>query len=81
MACELYQQEVGGLAIKSEHGQQRYNEKISDLPPCVMGWLGLVESEGYIAERNSSLAHENDEGATFDEIADIIESEPEGLFC
>jgi len=46
--------------------------------PEVRIWLGLKTNIGrYNAY---SLARDNDEGKTFDEIAAIIESEPPGLF-
>lgn len=51
--------------------------------PSVKGWLGLdcefgsyVTEEGYRGE----LTDDNDSGKTFAQIADIIESEPKGLF-
>jgi hypothetical protein len=40
-----------------------------------MEWIGINDEN-----RVEYLAHLNDEGHTFSEIADIIESEPEGLF-
>lgn len=48
------------------------------LPPKVMQWVGLQSSWGNFGAEE--LARKNDEGAPFSEIADIIESEPEGLF-
>ncbi len=80
VACELYQQEVGGLDIKIERDIRFYNEKSSDLPFCVMDWLGLAGPEGNHIAMEESLAYKNDSGDTFDEIADLIESEPKGLF-
>ena len=44
----------------------------------VREWLGLREDAGN--HGNISLASENDSGESFIDIADIIESEPEGLF-
>jgi len=45
---------------------------------AVRVWLGLANHEGNY--RTGALAEQNDRGVTFTEIADIIESEPEGLF-
>lgn len=47
-------------------------------------WLGLASGAGSFGQfdehdRRESLAHLNDTGKSFSEIADIIESEPEGL--
>ena len=50
---------------------------IGELPTEVQEWLGLSTSTGN--HSISNLADLNDEGITFTEIADIIESEPEGL--
>ena len=47
----------------------------------VQEWVGLKNADGGFIINNSSLADMNDdEGKTFLEIADFIESEPEGLF-
>ncbi len=57
----------------------------NDLPNAVRRWLGLTSPEGLYHEggergRGSCLSAQNDNyGATFSEIADIIEREPEGL--
>lgn len=53
-----------------------------DAPLRARGFVGLRTSSGdyEIDDDSYSLASENDAGKTFAEIADIIESEPEGLF-
>jgi hypothetical protein len=63
------------------------------LSPDVREWLGLQDNCGkfFVGEENplailnikseSSLAMLNDSDKTFAEIADVIESEPEGLFA
>jgi hypothetical protein len=43
-------------------------------------WLGLRDEGGDFDTGGSSLAVENDTGKSFAEIADLIESEPPGLF-
>lgn len=53
--------------------------------PSVMKWLGLRQSCGefnrVVGNNYRALADLNDSGQwTFDQIADFIESEPEGLF-
>ena len=62
----------------------------SYLPKPVQEWLGLASSSGdyyEVADEDdeegydkNTLASRNDHDADFDEIADIIEAEPEGLF-
>jgi hypothetical protein len=49
------------------------------LPWGVREWLGLATAWGD-NNCNGSLSQLNDMGKTFAEIADLIESEPEGLF-
>lgn len=57
-------------------------------PPAVAEWAGLVNAsstygvemeDGFVISQQS-LSRENDHGAPFEKIAEIIESEPEGLF-
>ena len=50
--------------------------------PEAMNFVGLETESGSFWSDNSEnhLTRLNDDGATFSELADIIESEPEGLF-
>jgi hypothetical protein len=53
------------------------------LPHKVKNYFGLQYVDGAYGVRDGSgpsLAQKNDYGSTFDEIADIIESKPVGLF-
>jgi hypothetical protein len=54
------------------------------LPEKVRLWLGLADNEGHFttdgAGVSESLTNLNDTGKTFEAIADIIASEPKGLF-
>ncbi len=53
------------------------------LPKEVMHWLGLATSDGGYKDPYlnwATLTGKNDGGATFEEIAAFIESEPKGLF-
>lgn len=57
----------------------RFNGQGGFLPEKVKDWLGLRNSGGEYG--NNSLVHLNDsKNKTFDEIADVIEKRPEGLF-
>lgn len=49
------------------------------LPLEVQRWLGFQSHTGQYNDYVGSLADDNDEGKRFKAIADIIESEPEGL--
>jgi hypothetical protein len=60
--------------------EPKYSDPYSDdveLPQPVMDWLGLKTCNGHY--ENTSLVSNNDCGMPFKKIADIIESEPEGL--
>jgi hypothetical protein len=53
------------------------------LPPCVQDWLNITTIEGRYIDKDGSanfLTVNNDSGKSFDEIADIIESNPKGLW-
>ena len=88
VACKLYIDSVGGNWDTIRRGA--WNEQVrftdnegasadSDLTPAVMDWLGLADSEG--AYCVGTLVSLNDNlDFTFDQIADAIESQPEGLF-
>jgi hypothetical protein len=94
VACMLYQAEVGDLWI-TEIGidgnarlATQYDGSSSLLPTKVMNWLGLATEGGvhYPSPEDAdegpsaSLAELNDDGSTFQQIADRIEEEPLGLF-
>lgn len=91
VACAVYEKEVGPVQ-KGWDG--RFRGKTLYPHKNVLDWLGLrdesgdfrgdyfpglVDDDGY-DPKCDSLAEANDAGATFSEIADFIESEPEGLF-
>lgn len=69
VACRLY---------RAEHPSFRYRGENGDLPQRVQDWLGLADSVGWFG--GESLARRNDNGASFADIADIIERQPRGLF-
>lgn len=56
------------------------------LPTVVRAWLGLKGATGEFVTcatpyQSDALAARNDNGATFAQVADLIEREPEGLFA
>lgn len=58
-------------------------ESTAFLPQEVMDWAGIASPDGvYTDDRGNShtLAGRNDRGASFKKIAEIIKSNPEGLF-
>jgi hypothetical protein len=94
VACEVYRLETGtGQWNKIPHGQRRWATNTTEeffgywaiLPPEVSNWLGIASHnvpEDSVPENSSQadLYKMNDDGTSFAEIADYIESEPEGLF-
>lgn len=53
------------------------------LPWQVMDWLGIINSQGEfgsVVEGKALTVLNDDDDLSFEEIADIIESEPAGLF-
>ena len=86
VACEVFikNSDIPLTTRDSSYDQGRYyGGKIGSLPSIVRKWLGLYDTSGAFIDRNftsQTLAILNDGGTTFDEIANIIESEPHGLF-
>lgn len=87
VACMLYQEWVrqDRFKITFDGRELAYNGEENYLPEEVQEWLGLRDNRGtYWAGSNVpsrfTLAGRNDDGASFEEIAAIIESEPAGLF-
>ena len=88
VASELYRRTYGkGHWKENDSGDLLFSiggeSEVGILPIRVRDALGLDDSEGsYYNDENklTSLVLKNDNVATFAEIADIIESEPAGLF-
>lgn len=87
VACMIYQREVGGLDIgfNKESGALIFDDLEKFIPHKVRAWIGLRSETGaYRFDKgfleHTALTERNDRGTPFAEIADIIESEPEGLF-
>jgi hypothetical protein len=85
VACEVAIQ--AGVPVKKEpglYGQKfNYDTSFTVLPLSVQRWLGLASASGHFKQGGDcrSLVALNDGGLyTFNDIADIIESIPEGLF-
>ena len=81
VACKVYEQETGNKLPVNEFGTFREDALIREYK-CVREWLGLSSGLGRFQETGGdcSLTKLNDEGKSFNEIADLIESEPPGLF-
>jgi hypothetical protein len=80
--CAVFEKETGRTlkrTILIDDDIERIEGEDLDAQDGVRRWVGLSDSEGG-STSNPSLVQLNDsEGYTFLEIADFIESEPEGL--
>lgn len=84
MCCLGVACEISGLGKWSAARDYETNGALSTtLPPReVVAWLGLDNANGSWSERDDDmLTIRNDKGASFAEIADIIESAPPGLLA
>lgn len=81
VACDLYAKHEGGQGWGevTDSGWEFGYGHTCYLAPVVCDWLGLASLEGLIPG-DKSLVSLNDGGAGFKKIADVIESEPLGLF-
>ena len=83
VACEVY-----NIQQRKNHKKQlqyenfHYDEEYNTLPNKVKNWLGLTSEDGgyYRGSKLKSLVVKNDNGTSFNKIADIIENNPKGLF-
>lgn len=65
---------------KSDRYHNSYDHERAYLPDSVMEWVKINESTGEYDAVGGNLSGLNDKGKSFSEIADIIESDPPGLF-
>lgn len=88
VACELYRLHESGPDWADENAdddleETSYMGEAEILPLRVMDWLGLGDECGcHVVSKvqGRSLSGLNDQGNTFEEIADVIEAAPDGLF-
>lgn len=88
IACEVAIK--NGLTIqtrKLSDNSVQYDNEVGTLPPRVKQWLGMKTPSGSLPESLmingvacGSLASLNDRGASFKEIAEVIESHAHVLF-
>ncbi len=64
--------EVESIGILDGTVQYRYNGYTADLPATVVRWAGLNGPDPMISSEEETLAGLNDDGMTFEKIADII---------
>lgn len=85
VACDLIQGELGVTWSSSDRDGLRYTflGRVSKLPEKVRKLYGFTSYFGDYRKKDGelcSLSDLNDNGSSFEEIANFIESEPEGLF-
>lgn len=84
VACEIFSKENEG-GFEYIHGEFYFKsgdeERVGSPPTNVVKYFGLISEFGIWGEGDGeSLVGMNDNGKSFEEIAQIIEEEPEGLF-
>jgi len=74
--CDLYIKENQLEWEPSTHYNNAYmfQDMAKILPISVMVWVGVGEGNPPVNDGDSSLAELNDQGSTFNEIADLIEN-------
>jgi hypothetical protein len=81
VACDVFAKHEEGLAVTEGGRVMFYDGCQAELPRIVRDWLRLSDpAGGWNGSDLPCLAKRNDNGATFAEIAKIIEAAPEGLF-
>ena len=89
VACALFLREGNHLRVEEKEEKDlnellirvyTFNDNCRQLPAAVRRWLGLNTRFHVDDFGQSELSSENDDGFSFAEIANIIESEPKGLF-
>lgn len=81
VACDLFQKENSSLEITTGPDDSiAYDKTISYLPIEVKAWLNIKSNCGGYMNMSYTLAHDNDHGQSFNEIADIIEENEKELF-
>jgi hypothetical protein len=89
VACELAAKAgvIPARVIENKvyaYGTDEEGRETGTLPQSVQDWLGLNDASGSYQDKdgkNLDLTVLNDEGVKFKEIADVIESRPQGLFA
>lgn len=90
VACDVFAKETGrgrwvGLEDLGWHFQIGEQTRSRRLPDKVMGWYGFADNSVAYPDPDDKLtildlANWNDDGKDFPWIADLIDSEPEGMF-
>lgn len=77
--CDVYERKTGKTLPRNEDGEL-VGSALDNERKVVRKWAGLITTQGVFYSSTNSLVDMNDRGMTFKEIADVIESEPDGLF-
>lgn len=82
VACLLYSKQIEKLVVTTAADKRQYDGEEAILPPKVAEALGLnhADSEFTNGKVKCQLSELNDNGHSFKEIAELIRSQPPGLF-
>ncbi|WP_086846945.1 hypothetical protein [Amycolatopsis kentuckyensis] len=71
--CDVAVKSGVTVSTKTDDRSTGYDNSFVFLPPRVQEWAGLPENDPNIAVANTWLSSLNDDGASFAEIADLID--------
>ena len=70
--CDLYGKE-NNVKWEIEDNIYKYEKYVTNLPPSVVEWSGIADSNPYVNGGIGTLSGLNDRGSTFEQIAYVIE--------
>jgi hypothetical protein len=73
--CDLYIKENNVEWEIDEDDMYRYEKHFTVLPPSVVEWAGVEDSNPYVNGGIGTLSGLNDRGSTFEQIAYVIEEQ------
>jgi hypothetical protein len=76
--CDVYARATGMELVRDEDRGYLYGGDLSG-QEGVMAWVGLKSCDGHSTDHDTLIEMNDENGKTFSEIADFIESEPQGL--
>lgn len=83
VACAVYQKDVGDLKVKDVANMTEFDGETGVLPKRMQAWLGINDENPdlYDGQRERPMASRNDSGATFADLANLIEQNESRVFA
>lgn len=80
VACRVYEKETGVNLAEGCLSPDDGRPETLEIYPEVQEWLGLRKDNGGFGDYCENLTDINDSSGDFDEVIEVIKSEPSGLF-